>query len=340
MISNIIINHTTVLFDGCCYIYMNTIKNLSPYFIILLSLTIFFSDIAKADMENDLKILPDIIQLKENADNRIGIFFSSQNDQKLSFIKEILSERAKEKLLITKDDSKKIYFYPTMESPVIEFKKINPTKYRVHVHGAIEDFPLIFSESYHGLWKMYIMAGIDKFCVDDLSFLDNYYLFDGNEEDQATKDELIEFLEKGWVSTLGDELKYKQFPVNKNDVGLENNKNKIGFISKNIRNTIQNNNLAYGTFYETWFETPISENFHWMANGYANAWWIKLSEIKKRGKYNENTDGSISFELIVEFWPQKMLYVGFFISGIILFSCIIFIGLSSFRYKSFIFSRK
>jgi hypothetical protein len=41
-------------------------------------------------------------------------------------------------------------------SPTLEFKKINPTKYRIRVHGASGVFPLVFSESFHDGWKAYL----------------------------------------------------------------------------------------------------------------------------------------------------------------------------------------
>jgi len=42
-----------------------------------------------------------------------------------------------------------------IQSPQLEYKQINPTKYIVNVHGASESFPLIFSESFHPGWKIY-----------------------------------------------------------------------------------------------------------------------------------------------------------------------------------------
>jgi len=43
-----------------------------------------------------------------------------------------------------------------IKTPQLEYKQINPTKYLVNVQGATESFPLIFSESFHAGWKVYV----------------------------------------------------------------------------------------------------------------------------------------------------------------------------------------
>ena len=41
------------------------------------------------------------------------------------------------------------------QRPTVEYKKINPTKYRVIIHNAKSTFPLVFLESYHYNWRLY-----------------------------------------------------------------------------------------------------------------------------------------------------------------------------------------
>jgi len=43
-----------------------------------------------------------------------------------------------------------------IKTPQLEYKQINPTKYIVNVTNASESFPLIFSESFHPAWKIYV----------------------------------------------------------------------------------------------------------------------------------------------------------------------------------------
>jgi hypothetical protein len=45
---------------------------------------------------------------------------------------------------------------PDFQTPSLEYRQISPSKYVVNVVGAIESFPLIFSETYHSGWKMFV----------------------------------------------------------------------------------------------------------------------------------------------------------------------------------------
>lgn len=55
--------------------------------------------------------------------------------------------------------------------------------------------------------------------------------------------------------------------------------------------------------WETWLKKPLPEKNHYLVNGYANAW-----RIEKQGDY----------EIILEFWPQRLFYIGLFIAGLTL----------------------
>ncbi|MBI4039608.1 DUF3367 domain-containing protein, partial [Candidatus Daviesbacteria bacterium] len=61
----------------------------------------------------------------------------------------------------------------------------------------------------------------------------------------------------------------------------------------------------------TWGKKPILENNHQIANGYGNVWWLQ-------------TPGS--YDLIIEYWPQRLFYLGFFISTLVfILGCLIVI---------------
>jgi len=212
-------------------------------------------------------------------------------------------------------------------TPTIEFKKINSTKYKVAIHGATSEFPLIFSESFHDDWKTYLT----NYTKPSISLNNSdYKILGGNVDDQASVDELKSYAEKGFISSLGD-LKNK----NIKHVKWENNKEvfdynepyKIGFISKNFNGTIQNDNLEKGNFYETWLQKPIDDNKnHSIVNGYANSWDINPAIIcLNNSKCIKNTDGSYDMELVIEFWPQRLFYIGLFISGTTLIGCITYL---------------
>lgn len=46
-------------------------------------------------------------------------------------------------------------------TPQLEYRQINPTKYIINVYGANGSFPLIFAESFHPEWKIYINQSIN-----------------------------------------------------------------------------------------------------------------------------------------------------------------------------------
>jgi len=135
-----------------------------------------------------------------------------------------------------------------IKTPIIEYKKINPTKYQVQARGAIGIFPLIFAESFHDGWKAYLAKS--------------------------------------------------------------------------------NDNLSKGYIWDTWFRKPIDDNNnHLMVNGYANSWDIDPSEICLNNvKCVRNSDGSYDFDVIIEYWPQRLFYAGLFVSGAALFSCLCYLG--------------
>jgi hypothetical protein len=109
----------------------------------------------------------------------------------------------------------------------------------------------------------------------------------------------------------------------------------VDFISKNYQGTIQNDNLPNGNFRETWFKKPLSKENHLMANGYANSWIIDTNKVceaqsEKLPSDNsfctKNSDGSYDFEIVVEFWPQRLYYLGLIISGTTLVLCLGYFG--------------
>lgn len=210
--------------------------------------------------------------------------------------------------------------------PILEFKKINPTKYRIVIHGARGKFPIVFNESFHDQWKTYL-ADSQKLIKIQLSEINNYKILDGNTEDQASKEELKSFIDNGWISTLGDgkekKIKHQKWADNKEKLDYVEKYN-IDFISKNFQDTIQNDNLQSGPFYETLFKKSIDDNKnHLIANGYANSWNIDVNKLCNNNLLCiKNPDGSYDFEVVVEFWPQRLFYIGLIISGTTLLACI------------------
>lgn len=225
-------------------------------------------------------------------------------------------------------------------APILEFKKLNPTKYRVRVHGlrAEENIPLVFSESFHRGWRAYLLESQISNSKSQVSNLSNYQILDGNDDDQADKRELQDHVDKGWVSDLGNgkekTIKHYKYEDGKQKFGYAE-KYSIDFISKNFNGTVQNDNLPEGKIWETWFKKPISEENHLVANGYANSWIINYMEICSgdNSKCVKNSEGSYDLELVVEFWPQRLFYLGSGISGGSLLICLGYISFIYVRVK-------
>ncbi|HUW22022.1 MAG TPA: hypothetical protein VMW41_05170 [Candidatus Bathyarchaeia archaeon] len=143
--------------------------------------------------------------------------------------------------------------------PKITFAKINPTKYRVKVEGAVNPYTLIFSESFHEGWKVYI--------------------------------------DKTQNSKLKTQNDYGQVVASYFDGEIKEGTHKNIFFDRNT--------------FETLRSKPISEERHLLVNGYANSWYITPADV----------DGRENYEIIVEFRPQRLFYIGLFISGMTLVAC-------------------
>lgn len=187
-------------------------------------------------------------------------------------------------------------------SQTIEFKKINPIKYRIIAHKVRKNFVLILNELYHPAWKIYLIDGQNKkeYNQSDIQILNNQYImFERNEDDQATSEETQSYLRSSYLSEIGN-----------------------NFISKRRNRVVQNDNLNDGKFYETFFIKNITQNNHLVANAYANSWYIETEPLCKLGACKKNADGTYEMEFVIEFWPQRTLFIGSFISMVTLLSCL------------------
>jgi hypothetical protein len=133
-----------------------------------------------------------------------------------------------------------------------------------------------------------------------------------NIEDQATNEELQEFLAQGLITIPGN-IKKKARGTGRYE---------LDFVSKTFQGTIQNNNLPSGEFYETWLSKlvkPIEEKYHIPINGYANSWIIDPARICSEKEFCiRNSDGSYDLEIVLEFWPQRIYYLGLGVSSVTL----------------------
>ncbi len=58
------------------------------------------------------------------------------------------------------------------------------------------------------------------------------------------------------------------------------------------------------SLFETWNKNPLPEEKHFLINGYANSWYIAP----------EDSGGKIDYQIVIEYWPQRLFYIGSFIT--------------------------
>lgn len=233
------------------------------------------------------------------------------------------------------------HFYTRKIEPanrvVLEFKNINPTKYRVVVHNASKPFSLIFTENFHPLWKVYLKKyqpnQDSKTMINQLN--SRYVEPMTSEKYRADKKDIHEYITKGLLTTLGNTKIKKRTYYNYVDEKIVPEKYQdyfIDFISQDIKGTIQNNNLQTGSFFET-FSLQELEQTNKMVNGYANSWYLEPKNFcgeATAGNCIKNNDGSYNFEMVVEFWPQNLANMSYAISVITLVVLIFLYGVRRF----------
>lgn len=264
--------------------------------------------------------LPEIIS-RDGQQLSSAIFIENQNEKKEDVLNKIQN--------ISEADN----------NQVLEFKKISPTKYRIRIHNARNQFPLIFSESFHNGWHVYL-AQVKESKINETTNkkLNNYKVLSGNNNDQVNKEELERFVKEGYVTDLGDgeekDIKHMKWDIDNQKERLDYvEKYNIDFISKDFQGTIQNDNLSTGMVWESWLKKPIvNEDRHLLVNGYANSWLINPREIcEKSGKCMKNKNGNYELELVVEFWPQRLFYIGLIVTSTTLLACLLYLGYDFYR---------
>lgn len=174
------------------------------------------------------------------------------------------------------------------QTPITEFKKINAAKYRVTIHGLRDSIPLIFNETYHRMWKAYIIK-TNSLTTEEFNIqARSYNVTDSNRQDQADRQTLQTFYTNGWLSAAGPE-----------------------FVSKELSGTIQNDNIDNGSLYDSTFLKSIPDSTHLKVNGYANSWVIDPEKLCTNNSCRKNSDGSYDIDLLLEFMPQKVFYWNF-----------------------------
>ncbi len=184
-------------------------------------------------------------------------------------------------LTLTKISYPKLIFKRLSEStekipvlPKITFTKINPTKYRVRVAGAVEPFTLVFSEEYNDRWKVYLRGG------------------------NARGEGMGNYI----ADNIGAML--TRFFSPEKQIDSENAPLVSSYFNGDIRELKSENIFINASVSETWGKKHIAGDRHTIANGYANAWRLEPQDVDYKKDY----------ELIIELSSQRIFYLGLGIS--------------------------
>lgn len=81
-----------------------------------------------------------------------------------------------------------------------------------------------------------------------------------------------------------------------------------------VKQLASENRIFDRSFFKTWTKEPIAEEKHYSVNSYANAWFITPQDTGRIENY----------QIIIEYWPQKLFYLGVGISLIAFLGCFSF----------------
>lgn len=243
----------------------------------------------------------------------------------------------------------------------IEYKRINPTKYRIRFHNLRSNFKFVFNERFDSGWKLYLIP----------------YKKSRYNERLNRPDEMEASNELDVNVFVKDTNRY----LNESIISLLNNKNSIEtiqFISKPLHGAIQNNNLHNGLVYETWFPVTLENNnsdyvfnedadenhlrilasilgknyegtvvewpkvFHEKDKLGLNEWFMDLNILKELpqvkegniGYYFVDENNSIDFDVVVEYWPQRIVFIGYGVSLVSFVFCLILLVFLRFYTRS------
>lgn len=135
--------------------------------------------------------------------------------------------------------------------PIIEFQKINPTRYNIKLTNVKEAFTLVFSQAYSPRWKL-----VDTH-RDTKSFR-------GWVSRQAGK--ILRFITVPFVSPIADRVEEEYY-------------------NGTIREKTSQNLFLTNETFNTWGKEAVADNRHILANGYANSWYIRPEDLAGHDNY-------------------------------------------------------
>lgn len=171
---------------------------------------------------------------------------------------------------------KKVVRTKEVSTPQVIFTKINPTKYKVTIHGAKDPYTLILSEKFNSNWKAFIPNGTNE---------------------AKTLKGFISRILRSFMTSI---LHFGNIVVSSE----ASNKNSTSYFNNKIIEGMHKDIFLDQSTFQTFGQDPIVENTHLTVNGYANSWYIRPQDVQNKEDY----------ELIIEMTSQKLFYVCLLIS--------------------------
>lgn len=151
--------------------------------------------------------------------------------------------------------------------PKIEFTRINPTRYVIHVSNAKSPYFLVFNDTFNIGWKLY----------------------------RTDKDilKIKEYLILGWVGDIFRNLLkgYDTLPV----------KTATKYFNGDILENKERYTFLNSSTFKTWGRKDIVPKKHYIANGYANSWLISPEDVSGKSDYTLILDFWLQRVLILFF---------------------------------------
>jgi hypothetical protein len=187
------------------------------------------------------------------------------------------------------------------QSPVIEFKKINPTRYVVNVKGAKNPFTLVFSESFHEGWKAYIRHRSE--------------VRGQRLEEESEKQEVV-----------GKRSGVRGGRLEARDERLEGKDERL-FQTSNLKPQTFSKE-PWSALWTAWKDRGkmVEIKDHFVVNGYANGWIVPVGQVTGQRLKVKGEENTIDFQIVLEYRPQRLFEIGLIISAATLLGCIGYLG--------------
>lgn len=197
------------------------------------------------------------------------------------------------------------------DTSFIEYKKINPIKYRVVLHNIKNPLLLASNQNFNQEWKLYVLPGVIQ-NNQNLVLNNNYQISKYYTSYQANRQDINQMTKQALLSNIEPQKPTK-------------------FISKNFHNSVQNENLTDGSIFETFLRHPykIPENDQYLINAYASGWYLQPEKICRLNNLcRANKNGTYDMELVLEYHPQFIFWIGLVVSSVTLLGSVIYLLVS------------